>query len=252
MDNLKIYNLVRSVPNEAKKPIVGGRLKGMTDVNPIYRIKTLTELFGPCGFGWRYTITDKRLEQYEPTGEVAAFVDINLFVKLDGEWSEAIPGTGGSMFAAKEKTGPYVSDECYKMALTDAISVACKSLGVAADVYWQADRTKYTTGEPEQAPPAAAKSPAPQNEPKVPPKEEHPMYQCAVCGKPIGGVKTKDGGIISAYQQAAQTTKLYGKALCLSHAREAADELKRAEAEQQRMESLQQAYIEGAARSGVK
>ena len=30
------------------------------------------------------------------------------------------------------------------MALTDAMSVACKALGVAADVYWQADKTKYT------------------------------------------------------------------------------------------------------------
>lgn len=45
---------------------------------------------------------------------------------------------------AKEKSGMYTSDECYKMALTDALSVACKALGVAADVYWQADKTKYT------------------------------------------------------------------------------------------------------------
>jgi molecular chaperone DnaK (HSP70) len=47
------------------------------------------------------------------------------------------------MFVAKEKDGPYVNDECFKMALTDAISVACKALGVGADVYWQEDRTKY-------------------------------------------------------------------------------------------------------------
>ena len=36
---------------------------------------------------------------------------------------------------AKEKSGMYTSDECYKMALTDAMSVACKALGVAADVF---------------------------------------------------------------------------------------------------------------------
>ena len=29
------------------------------------------------------------------------------------------------------------------MALTDAISVACKALGFGADVYWQAGRSKY-------------------------------------------------------------------------------------------------------------
>ena len=48
---------------------------------------------------------------------------------------------------AQEKGGLHVSDECYKMALTDAISVACKSLGMGADVYWSNDNTKYPTEE---------------------------------------------------------------------------------------------------------
>jgi hypothetical protein len=139
---LKIYNAVRQVPENAKKPIKGGRLSGMTDINPMWRIKTLTEQFGVCGIGWKYVITDKRLEQ-GANGEIAAFVDIDLYVKVDGEWSEPIPGTGGSSFVAKERNGMYTSDECFKMALTDALSVACKALGFAADVYWEKDRTKY-------------------------------------------------------------------------------------------------------------
>ena len=142
MENLAIYNAVRSVPESAKRQIGAGRLKGKTDINPMWRLKTLTEQFGPCGIGWKYVITDKRLEQ-GANGEVAAFLDIDLFVKVDGAWSEAIPGTGGSAFVAKEKNGPYTSDECFKMALTDAISVACKALGFGADVYWEADRSKY-------------------------------------------------------------------------------------------------------------
>ena len=141
---LKIYNAVRQVPENAKKPIRGGRLSGMTDINPMWRIKTLTEQFGVCGIGWKYVITDKRLEQ-GANGEIAAFVDIDLYVKVDGEWSEPIPGTGGSSFVAKERNGMYTSDECFKMALTDALSVACKALGFAADVYWDKDRTKYDT-----------------------------------------------------------------------------------------------------------
>jgi hypothetical protein len=139
---LKIYNAVRQVPENAKKPIRGGRLSGMTDINPMWRIKTLTEQFGVCGIGWKYAITDKRLEQ-GANGEIAAFVDIDLYIKVDGEWSEPIPGTGGSSFVAKERNGMYTSDECFKMALTDALSVACKALGFAADVYWEKDRTKY-------------------------------------------------------------------------------------------------------------
>lgn len=144
MSNLKLYDAVRSVPENAKKRITGGRLSGMTDINPMWRIKTLTEQFGICGIGWKYAITDKRLEQ-GANGEIAAFVDIDLYIKVDGEWSEAIPGTGGSTFVAKERNGMYTSDECFKMALTDALSVACKALGFAADVYFEKDRTKYDT-----------------------------------------------------------------------------------------------------------
>lgn len=141
MGNLELYEKYRSVPDEAKKPIVAGRLKGKTDINPMWRIKALTEAFGPCGIGWYYKTVKKWTEQHGD--EVAAFVDIELFVKHEGEWSMPIPGTGGSMFAAKEKNGIYVSDECYKMATTDAISVACKQLGFGADVYWNSDRSKY-------------------------------------------------------------------------------------------------------------
>lgn len=147
--NMRIYNQVRVVPQEAKREIAAGRLKGKTDINPMWRIKSLTEQFGICGIGWKYVITDKRLEA-GADGEMSAFVDIDLFIKIDGEWSEAIPGTGGSAFVAKERNGLYTSDECFKMALTDAISVACKALGFGADVYWQADSTKYTPRESAQ------------------------------------------------------------------------------------------------------
>jgi hypothetical protein len=146
MDNLKLYDLGRNVPDEAKKPITAGRLKGMTDINPMWRIKRLTEMFGACGVGWWYEITDKRIVADETTNQKAAFVDILLFYTdpATGKDSHGIPGTGGSSFVAQERNGAYLSDECFKMALTDAISVAAKALGIGADVYFDKDRTKYT------------------------------------------------------------------------------------------------------------
>ncbi len=54
--NLSIYERARLVPESAIKPIVNGRLKGKSDINPVYRIKRMTEIFGPCGIGWRYEI----------------------------------------------------------------------------------------------------------------------------------------------------------------------------------------------------
>lgn len=146
MGNLEIYERVRSVPAEAQRKINGGRLNGKTDINPMWRIKVLTEQFGPCGIGWYYEVTKQWTENQGE--ETAAFVNILLYVKAGGEWSKPIFGTGGSMFAEKQKSGLYVSDECYKMATTDAISVACKQLGIGADVYWDKDKTKYTEKRP--------------------------------------------------------------------------------------------------------
>lgn len=190
MDNLTIYNEVRNVPDSAKRRIEAGRLKGKTDINPMWRIKALTETFGPCGFGWKYVITDKRLEQ-GANGEIAAFLDIDLFVKADGVWSDAIPGTGGSAFVAKEKNGLYTSDEGFKMALTDAISVACKALGFGADVYWEADRSKYD--KPES-------------------KQEAPVL-CEFCGLPIKAVKCGNR-VYPTNEIVENAVKKYGKRLC--------------------------------------
>ena len=149
MNNLELYDKFRKVPETAKKNISGGRLQGMTDINPMWRIKTLTEEFGVCGFGWYYEIVDQWLETAMAKDEITANVKINLYVKQGDEWSKPIVGIGGSMLVANEKKGLYVNDECYKMALTDAISVACKSLGIGADVYWNKDNTKYNDSKKE-------------------------------------------------------------------------------------------------------
>ena len=143
MENLKLYNNFREVPQQALKPITAGRLKGKSDINPMWRIETLTKEFGVCGIGWKYEIVNKWLE-HGADGEVSAFMEINLYIKYNGEWSAPIPGIGGSSFVTKESKGMYTSDECYKMALTDALSVSCKALGMAADVYYAAGATKYT------------------------------------------------------------------------------------------------------------
>lgn len=140
---MTLYNNFRVVPDEAKKPIKGGKLNGFTDINPMWRIKKLTEEFGECGFGWYY----EEVERWKETcgQEVAVFVKIHLYTKRNDVWSAPIVGIGGSKMVQLFKGGEVVdfSDEAYKMALTDAISIACKALGMAADVYFANDRTKY-------------------------------------------------------------------------------------------------------------
>ena len=164
--NLSIYERVRSVPKEAKKEIEAGRLKGKNDINPMWRIKKLTEVFGPVGFGW-YTEIVRTWTEASESGEMAVFVDIHLFVKKDGEWSKPIYGNGGNRLVANEKKYengqqvyvPFLDDDAYKKAYTDAISVAAKALGIGADVYFEKDITKYDSqpqAVQQQAQPAAA------------------------------------------------------------------------------------------------
>lgn len=141
--NLELWNKLSKPPLSALKSIEAGRLKGKSDINPQWRLQAITELFGPCGVGWKYEI-DKQWQEVGANEEICAFCNIRFAYKTDGEWSEWVPGTGGSMLVAKEKSGLYTSDEAYKMALTDALSVALKSIGVAAEIYLgNFDGSKY-------------------------------------------------------------------------------------------------------------
>lgn len=172
MENMVIYERVRNCPNEALKPITGGRLKGMSDINPMWRIKMLTEVFGVCGFGWKTKIVRTWIDDGKD-GERTANVEIELCVKMNGEWSEPIPGIGGASLVVAERNGLYTDDECYKKAYTDAISVACKALGMAANVYFDKDRdSKYATaGATEHAP--------------TPIRAEAQEIKCTDCGKVV-------------------------------------------------------------------
>jgi hypothetical protein len=144
-DNLKVWNELKAVPAAAKKTIFAGRLKGMTDIKPQWRLKMMTEQFGAIGIGWYYTIDKTWTETLE--GETSAHVQVSLYIKDTDNvnWSAPIPGIGGSMLLAleKQRTKPFHSDEAYKMATTDALSVAMKQLGVAADVYMGLSDSKY-------------------------------------------------------------------------------------------------------------
>ena len=69
------------------------------------------------------------------------------------------------------------------MATTDALSVAAKALGVGADIYWQADSTKYTTDAAPAQQQAKAKKPV-----------------CSKCGRPLQGLQFKNGQTITLEQ----------------------------------------------------
>ena len=159
MENKRYWDRASKPPADALKEIRGGRLAGKTDVNPQWRMEAMTDIFGPVGIGWRYEIIDLWTVP-TPDGEVVAFSRVSVWYKDGDSWSEAVPGIGGSMLIAKEKGGLYVSDEAYKMATTDALSVAFKALGIASEIYrGHFDGSKYRTQPTPSSAPAAAPIP---------------------------------------------------------------------------------------------
>ncbi len=145
MGNKEYWDNLSKPPASALKTIGGGRLKGMTDINPQWRYEVMTDVFGVCGIGWKYTI-DKLWNEDAGGGQVFAFASVSLFIKdmAGGGWSDPIPANGGSMLLTQETNKMHSSDEGYKMAITDALGTAMKMLGVASEIYagrW--DGTKY-------------------------------------------------------------------------------------------------------------
>lgn len=199
-NNLLLYDKFRVVPQEAQKAIVAGRLKGKTDINPMWRIKVLTEQFGPCGQGWFITDVKFWTVPCEDTHELAVFCSLNLITRSGDELSAPIFGIGGNTVIAKERNGIYLDDEAYKKAYTDAISVACKALGIGADIYWTADSTKYTSG---------AQNAAPEPEPAP--------IRCVDCKQAVVGKSISCKGTVMKYdagQIAQKSIERYGVALC--------------------------------------
>ena len=146
---MKIYEALRSVPENAQKKFNNGKFSG-TDINPMWRIKKMTEQFGACGLGWYYEVVNRDTLTAED-GTICTFIGINLFVKANDEWSKPIYGEGGNTFSTKTKSGYLsVSDEAYKMALTDALSNATKQLGLGADIWFEKDKQRSTKYDRQQ------------------------------------------------------------------------------------------------------
>ena len=158
-DNLHIYKQVSSVPEDAQKPFESSWGKQLTEINGMWRIQKLTELFGPCGEGWFTEVTRQERVDF-PNGEVCIFTDINLYLKdtKSGRWSKPIRGTGGNRLVLKNADGLFIDDEAYKKAYTDALGIACKALGFGADIYWGRNDSKYDSGTATTTSPSAKES----------------------------------------------------------------------------------------------
>lgn len=155
MENLDLYNRFAQPPENALKPFSNGKFSG-TDINPMWRIKALTEAFGACGKGW-YTEIKRMWREDTEDGSATVYCHLELYYKTADGWSAPVTGIGGNTLMRKTKNGGSTTDEAYKMAYTDAVGIACKALGIGANIWWQEARTKYTANTQSPVPPTVTK-----------------------------------------------------------------------------------------------
>jgi len=145
--NRVIWDAVCNTPPDRTRPFYTSNNKCLTDVNPQWRAEKLTEVFGPCGFGWGYDIVERWREDWG--GVPCCYVRLKLWYRMDGERYEAGEQIGGTAVQ-------YSPDECWKMSITDALGKCAALLGVAADVYLGTfDTSKYRD---KAEPPTTAKT----------------------------------------------------------------------------------------------
>ena len=132
MTDNKIYwdQLKKTDPRFTKR--INKGFGEITTIDPQWQIGKMTEVFGPVGIGWGYTV------QYTYT-EQLVFAEVSI-------WTEAYSNIYGPVCSVQKlwrKTGA-LDDEAPKKAMTDAMTKALSHLGVSADVFLgMFDNSKY-------------------------------------------------------------------------------------------------------------
>lgn len=140
-DNLTLWQAVERTDPAQVKPITGKPYKG-TSPKPYWLVQKATETFGPCGIGWGFQIVSERVED-GATGDKVHIAHIRLWYVWDGKRGE-VDHVGQTMFAGKNKNGPYTDEDAPKKSVTDALVKALSMIGFAGDIFMgRYDDSKY-------------------------------------------------------------------------------------------------------------
>lgn len=130
MGNLDLWEAHADVDPKFTKAITGKPYKG-TSPNPQYVIRCLTDLFGPVGQGFGWTVV---AEAFQPLGdEVLHWCRIEFWHTNRGNTFDAY---GQTKAAYPKRDGGFVVDEdAPKKSLTDAIIKAASQIGIGANIF---------------------------------------------------------------------------------------------------------------------
>jgi hypothetical protein len=163
MTNMYFWEKLRTVPKDAQKPFTrASGFKG-TAINPMWTIKTMTEVFGPCGIGWG--IGKPEFTTVPADEELLVYCTLAVWylppvASGPGFPASQLVGVGGDKVLAKQSSGVLsTDDDAFKKAFTDALTNALKTLGAGADIYLGVcDSSKYVEEPDSRALPPEAES----------------------------------------------------------------------------------------------
>lgn len=144
--NLELWHRVERTPPDQTKPIVGKSYRGNSP-KPHYLVLRATEVFGPCGIGWGFTI-EERIESGVPDAqgrlEKMSIAKVKVWYLWDGKRGE-VEHIGGTPFAGFRKSGDtFIDEDAVKKSVTDALVKALSMIGFAGDIFLgRYDDSKY-------------------------------------------------------------------------------------------------------------
>jgi len=122
--NMMVWNAVEKTDPQYTKKVTFGR--GFTSIDPQYQIMRMTELFGPVGEGWGYTVEHSTLAA---GAALLAVADVKVWISAH----ESYGPVRGLDFIVSEKGK--IDEDAPKKAMTDALTKALSHLGLGADVF---------------------------------------------------------------------------------------------------------------------
>ncbi|MDG9858443.1 hypothetical protein N7403_31725 [Pseudomonas nitroreducens] len=149
-ENMRLWDQVQATdPSATKSAKVDGQQ--ITSISGQHMIMKATQMFGPVGIGWGWTVIEERFDQGGPIfreitdasgqkvneligNEVGHTVRIKLWFELDGKRGE-VEQYGCTPFSYKSKWGITTDTEAPKKSLTDAVKKSLAMLGFSADIF---------------------------------------------------------------------------------------------------------------------
>ncbi|WET16962.1 transcription termination factor [Yersinia intermedia] len=158
-ENLHIWKSVQRTDPRFTKPVEGAGYVA-TSINAEYMFMRATEVFGPIGEGWGYTILEEKMLSGAPMSEAIYddnkkyvgnrlirdadgtliceqnhSIKIQFWYSVEGDVRGEIESYGATPYMYKTNKGIKADSEVIKKSLTDAIKKALSMLGFSADVW---------------------------------------------------------------------------------------------------------------------